>query len=176
MIEQMMRSTAFDKITAVYGHIDENGLFVRKWLARKIPITDKMVKNSCLSVKCVLITDKSAKKGTLSVILSEILACLPEQEKIRANHGTDLNHYSVERSALHLHNQAQTSNKAHDKFVPLRDCACADHSRPSLSTALLGGWSSHLHNRAHDRSLPHLYISTITNPCLPKRESFSIKF
>ena len=112
MIEQMMRSTAFDKITAVYGHIDENGLFVRKWLARKIPITDKMVKNSCLSVKCVLITDKSAKKGTLSVILSEILACLPEQEKIRANHGTDLNHYSVERSALHLHNQAQTSNKA----------------------------------------------------------------
>nr|WP_270522725.1 hypothetical protein [Ligilactobacillus ruminis] len=47
----MMRSTAFDKITAVYGHIDENGLFVRKWLARKIPITDKMVKNSCLSVK-----------------------------------------------------------------------------------------------------------------------------
>ena len=43
-----------------------------------------------------------------------------------------------------LHNQAQTSNKAHDKFVPRRDCACADHSRTSLSTALLGGWSSHL--------------------------------
>ena len=43
-----------------------------------------------------------------------------------------------------LHNQAQTSNKAHDKFVPRRDCACADHSRPSLSTALLSGWSSHL--------------------------------
>ena len=41
-------------------------------------------------------------------------------------------------------NQAQTSNKAHDKFVPRRDCACADHSRPSLSTALLSGWSSHL--------------------------------
>ncbi|WP_235719899.1 hypothetical protein [Ligilactobacillus ruminis] len=47
----MMRSTAFGKITAVYGHIDENGLFVRKWPARKIPITDKMVKNSCLSVR-----------------------------------------------------------------------------------------------------------------------------
>ena len=30
MIEQMMRSTAFGKITAVYGQIDENGLFVRK--------------------------------------------------------------------------------------------------------------------------------------------------
>ena len=24
---------AFDKITAVYGHIDENGRFVRKWPA-----------------------------------------------------------------------------------------------------------------------------------------------
>ncbi|MDB7642373.1 hypothetical protein PND19_06960 [Ligilactobacillus ruminis] len=47
----MMRSTAFGKITAVYGQIDENGLFVRKWPARKIPITDKMVKNSCLSVR-----------------------------------------------------------------------------------------------------------------------------
>ncbi len=43
-----------------------------------------------------------------------------------------------------LHNRAQTSNKAHDKFMPRRDCACADHSRPSLSTALLSGWSSHL--------------------------------
>ena len=43
-------------------------------------------------------------------------------------------------------NQAQTSNKAHDKFVPRRDCACADHSRPSLSPALLSGWSSHLVN------------------------------
>ena len=30
VIEQMMRSTAFGKITAVYGHIDENGRFVRK--------------------------------------------------------------------------------------------------------------------------------------------------
>ena len=51
MIEQMMRSTAFGKITVVYGHIDENGASVRKWLARKMPITDKMVKNSLLSVK-----------------------------------------------------------------------------------------------------------------------------
>ena len=50
-----------------------------------------------------------------------------------------------DRSASHLVlNQVQTSNKAHDKFVPRRDCACADHSRPSLSTALLSGWSSHL--------------------------------
>ena len=81
----------------------------------------------------------------------------PEQEKIRAITGTDLkSSFSCgawsskacvrghERSASHLVNRAQTSNKAHDKFVPRRDCACADRSHPSLSTALLGGWSSHL--------------------------------
>lgn len=84
------------------------------------------------------------------------MACLPEQEKIRANHGTDLNHYSVERSAPHLYNRAQTSNKAHDKFVPLRDCACADHSRPSRLVRRLV--FAPCLNRAHDRSLPHLVI------------------
>ncbi|MBD8998701.1 MAG: hypothetical protein EGQ92_00345, partial [Lactobacillus ruminis] len=41
----------FGKITAVYGQIDENGLFVRKWPARKMAITDKMGKNGHLSVK-----------------------------------------------------------------------------------------------------------------------------
>ena len=103
MIEQMMRSTAFGKITVVYGHIDENGASVRKWLARKMPFTDKMVKNgrlsvkiqlfrtrfygqmlqkAGLSVKCVLLTDKSAKKGTLSVNLSEISAESVEQHCI----------------------------------------------------------------------------------------------
>ncbi|KIC04601.1 hypothetical protein LRN_0233 [Ligilactobacillus ruminis DPC 6832] len=46
-----MSSTAFGKIIAVYGHIDENGRFVRKWTVPKMAITDKMVKNSCLSVK-----------------------------------------------------------------------------------------------------------------------------
>ena len=51
MIEQVMRSTAFDKIIVVYGQIDENGHSVRKWSSRKKPITDKMVKNSLLSVK-----------------------------------------------------------------------------------------------------------------------------
>ena len=45
-----MSSTAFGKITAVYGHIDENGPSVRKWLVRKKAITDKMGKNSSLSV------------------------------------------------------------------------------------------------------------------------------
>ena len=46
-----MCSTAFGKITVVYGHIDENGHAVRKWLDRKMPFTDKMVKNGRLSVK-----------------------------------------------------------------------------------------------------------------------------
>ncbi|WP_181971185.1 hypothetical protein [Ligilactobacillus ruminis] len=51
MTEQMMRSTAFGKITAVYGQISKNGSSVRKWPAPKMPITDKMVKNGYLSVK-----------------------------------------------------------------------------------------------------------------------------
>ena len=63
-----------------------------------------------------------------------------------------LGYAGAERSASHLVNRVQTSNKAHDKFVPRRDCAYADHSRPSLSTALLGGWSSHLVNRVS----PHI--------------------
>ena len=42
---------AFGNITSVYGHIDENGRFVRNWPVRKMAITDKMVKNSRLSVK-----------------------------------------------------------------------------------------------------------------------------
>ena len=49
-----LASDAFGKINAVYGHIDENGHFVRKWLARKMTITDKMVKNGRLSVKIQL--------------------------------------------------------------------------------------------------------------------------
>ena len=51
MIEQVLSSTAFGKIIVVYGQIAENGHAVRKWPAPKMPITDKMVKNSCLSVK-----------------------------------------------------------------------------------------------------------------------------
>jgi len=51
VIEQMMRSTAFGKITAVYGQISKNGSSVRKWPAPKMSITDKVVKNGCLSVK-----------------------------------------------------------------------------------------------------------------------------
>ena len=46
-----LSDAAFGKITAVYGQIDENGSSVRKRPARKMAITDKMVKNSLLSVK-----------------------------------------------------------------------------------------------------------------------------
>ncbi|WP_416274254.1 hypothetical protein [Ligilactobacillus ruminis] len=41
----------FPQFSCVYGHIDKNGASVRKWLDRKMPITDKMVKNDRLSVK-----------------------------------------------------------------------------------------------------------------------------
>ena len=70
-----LADSAFGKTTAVYGQISKNGSSVRKWPARKMAITDKMVKNGCLSVKCVLLTDKSSKIGSLSVNLIEILAC-----------------------------------------------------------------------------------------------------
>ena len=46
-----LSNAAFGKIIAVYGHIDENGPSVRKWTALKMAITDKMGKNSCLSVR-----------------------------------------------------------------------------------------------------------------------------
>ena len=46
-----LSGAAFVKITVVYGHIDENGPSVRNWSARKMEITDKMGKNSRLSVK-----------------------------------------------------------------------------------------------------------------------------
>ena len=49
-----LASDAFGKIIAVYGQINENGSSVRKWLARKMPFTDKMVKNGRLSVKIQL--------------------------------------------------------------------------------------------------------------------------
>lgn len=56
-----LADSAFVKNAFVYGHIDENGKFVRKRPARKIAITDK-----------------SAKNGTLSVNLDGILAELVE--------------------------------------------------------------------------------------------------
>ena len=46
-----LSGAAFGKNAFVYGHIDENEKFVRKWPARKKAITDKMGKNGRLSVK-----------------------------------------------------------------------------------------------------------------------------
>ena len=60
-----LADAASDEIAAVYGHIDENGSSVRKWLDRKMAITDK-----------------SSKMAVLSVNLDEILAELVEQHCI----------------------------------------------------------------------------------------------
>ena len=91
-----LSGTAFGKIIFVYGHIDENGRFVRNWPVRKMAITDKSLENAGLSVKCVLLTDKSSKIGYLSVNLSEILARCQKKKKIRTMHdGADFHHYSV---------------------------------------------------------------------------------
>ena len=110
--------------------------------------TDKSPENDGLSVKCVLLTDKSAKIGSLSVNLSEILAHCPKKKKSVPSRHEFSSLFSCvrghERSLPRLVNRVQTSNKAHDKFMPHCDCACADHSRLSLSTALLSVWSSHL--------------------------------
>nr|WP_235315357.1 hypothetical protein [Ligilactobacillus ruminis] len=58
----MMRSTAFGKITAVYGHIAENGRFVRKWTVPKMAITDKMVKNGRFVRKMRFVYGQISKK------------------------------------------------------------------------------------------------------------------
>ena len=44
--------------------------------------TDKSLKNACLSVKCVLLTDKSSKIGAFSVNLNDILFRQIEQHCI----------------------------------------------------------------------------------------------
>ena len=77
-----LASAAFGKNAFVYGQIDEKGHAVRKWPARKKAITDKMIKNGLLSVKCVLLTDKRSKKQLLSVNLHEILPRSVEQHCI----------------------------------------------------------------------------------------------
>ena len=51
----MMRSTAFGKITAVYGHIDENGNFARKRTIRKMAITEKSLKIAVLPIILALV-------------------------------------------------------------------------------------------------------------------------
>jgi len=71
VLEQMLRSTAFGKITVNYGQIDENGRFVHNWPVPKMSITDKRSKKPALSVnphhKGQKFTDKSLENDALSV-------------------------------------------------------------------------------------------------------------
>ena len=52
-LKKIFYSVNFAKksVDSDYGHIAENGLFVRNWSAQKMAIMDKMVKNGRLSVK-----------------------------------------------------------------------------------------------------------------------------
>ena len=52
------------------------------YLAKSLSFTDKPLENAGLSVKCVLLTEKSAKNGTLSVNLNEIFDKSVEQHCI----------------------------------------------------------------------------------------------
>ena len=159
VIEQVMSSTAFGKITAVYGHIDENGRFVRKWTVQKMAITDKRSKkpvlsvnpqhngqkftdksheNDGLSVKCVLITDKSAKIGSLSVNLSEILAHCPKKKKSVPSWHEFSSLFSCvrghERSLPNLHNRVPA------RIPPIASKDSLDEtSSPSVAQSLRTG-------------------------------------
>ena len=107
--------------------------------------TDKSPENDGLSVKCVLLTDKSAKNSALSVNSSEILVRCPEQEKIRTITGTDFHHYSV---------VAFGSTPCIIRFqlaFPLSQARTPWTRRARLR-------SSKACVRAHDRSLPHLVL------------------
>ena len=144
-----MRSTEFVKITVVYGHIDENGLFVRKWPARKMAITDKSPGNASLSVKYVLLTDKSAEKGTLSVKFERNLGVPP---RIIKNTRHDWREFSSlfscvrghERSLPHIHNRAS----ARIPLVP------SYPSQARLGYTGADRSAPHLHNRVPARIPP----------------------
>ncbi|WP_349212624.1 hypothetical protein, partial [Ligilactobacillus ruminis] len=72
----------FYQFTPLYGHNPKKRLVSVNPHHNGQKFTDKSLGNAGLSVKCVLLTDKSAKKGTLSVILSEILDKSVEQHCI----------------------------------------------------------------------------------------------
>ena len=57
--------------------------------------TDKSLKNGGLSVKCVLLTDKSAKIVSLSVKFERNPGAPPKIRKNSRHHGTNFHHYSV---------------------------------------------------------------------------------
>ena len=67
VLDQVLR-TKWSKKTALSVNPHHNGQ----------KFTDKSLENASLSVKCVLLTDKSAKIGSLSVNSSKILAYRPE--------------------------------------------------------------------------------------------------
>ena len=79
----------FYQFTPLYGH---NPGFTDKCSEKRLvsvnhqhndqKFTDKSLENAGLSVKCVLLTDKSAKKGSLSVNQEEILVELVERHCI----------------------------------------------------------------------------------------------
>ena len=72
-----LSGAAFGKISVVYGQIDENGSSVRKWLARKMAITDKMVKNSRLSVKIQLFRTRFyGQMLQKAACVSQVLICV----------------------------------------------------------------------------------------------------
>ena len=79
----MVLRTKWSKKTALSVNPHHNGQ----------KFTDKSLENVGLSVKCGLLTDKSAKIGSLSVNLSEILADCPQ--KNTCHHGTYFYHYLV---------------------------------------------------------------------------------
>ena len=72
-----LSDAAFGKSSAVYGHIDENGSSVRKRLARKMTITDKMGKNSRLSVNLSAILDKSVEQHCIQKSRTKSVANRP---------------------------------------------------------------------------------------------------
>ena len=69
----------FYQFTPLYGHNPKKRLVSVNHQHNDQKFTDKSLENAGLSVKCVLLTDKSAKNGTLSVNLNEILTELLER-------------------------------------------------------------------------------------------------
>ena len=72
----------FYQFTPLYGHNPEKRLLSVNLHHNGQKFTDKSLENACLSVKCVLLTDKSAKTEALSVNLNEILDRSVEQHCI----------------------------------------------------------------------------------------------
>ena len=64
--------------TRFYGQMIQKAGFVRKSSSKWSKIYGQITENAGLSVKCVLLTDKSAKTKALSVNLNEVLARCPE--------------------------------------------------------------------------------------------------